>query len=501
MPHSGVLPIGSTGSPLGNLMDRSTITNSFIPSSSEVQKLKDARFEVENQKSGEKDQRSPGQKDYDRILYSHAFLRLGGVTQILPPTASLPRLHNRLTHSLKVAQMARSIAQNVIAWAVRNEKVEYIKSLGGIDADVAAAAGLAHDLGHPPFGHAGEAQLDRLTYSRNGKDIVTETRSGFEGNAQTFRIAVKLEASHGAHAGLRFTAGTRAAILKYPWRREDDGSLHSKKFGYYNEDKEEFELARKWLKPGEDGYPGTSIGDGEQTLEASIMDLADDISYAVHDLEDFLSLGVIRSSTILFHCQNYLNQDKERFNPLVDFARDLEQDYPRRFSAEMLQDACRFMLAQYLPHNDAEPEHVRFWRNKNIEEFLDGIELLDAPRGDKSARVDFNDQTWHRVELFKFFAKQYVIRRSETALLQRSGDAILKNTLMALLEWGRSNPPKYAMPNRLWLAEKWRKQLGNSHAGRHYLDFICMLSDMELVELHSALTGGKLPQALRFNQS
>lgn len=477
-----------------------TANASLIPADPTVQHLKDSREDLHERVSSEEakrrlpDLRTPGEKDYDRIMYSHSFLRLGGVTQILPPNASLPRVHNRLTHSLKVAQVAKSIAQNIISQANVNGKQDYIRSLGGLDADVAAAAGLAHDIGHPPFGHAGEHQLDRMSY---GGNRIVDTRSGFEGNAQTFRIVVKLEQSHTVRAGLRLTAGTRAAILKYPWPREQDG-FRSRKFGFYAEDAEEFDKARAWL--GASGISTaqgarTLIGDGQQTLEATIMDLADDISYAIHDLEDFLSLGVIRSSTILFHCGNFVDKKADRYNPIRDLVEQLSRDYGEDFSEDSLRAACESVLEQYLPHNESDPSHMREWRNSQLVYLLDEIELLDEPKGDKGARVAFTNDAWHRVELFKFFAKKYVIQRKNTALLQRSGNAVLRNTLNALRQWDRDGYEAWEAPIRLRMAQEWMRELSGQY-GRHYLDFICMLSDAELVELSGALTGNGLPKAL-----
>src|SRR5579859_6650809 len=157
----------------------------------------------------EGDPRSPSRRDRDRILYSSALQRLTGVTQVVTPDPGGALTHNRLTHSLKVAQVARSIAEILLS---DESKRDVLICLGGLDPDVAEAAALAHDLGHPPFGHIGEAVLDM--FARNELDL----SEGFEGNAQTFRIVARLEKRSGGD-GMDLTAATRCALLKYPWPR------------------------------------------------------------------------------------------------------------------------------------------------------------------------------------------------------------------------------------------------------------------------------------------
>jgi dGTPase len=160
---------------------------------------------------------SPFRVDRDRIVSSPFFARLGGVTQVISPGGGGLLVHNRLTHSLKVAQVGRAIAERLL----RDERYgDVLEKLGGCDPDVVEAAALAHDLGHPPFGHLGERVLDRLARQRLGLP------DGFEGNAQSYRIVTSTEIRGQATLGLNLTAATRAAILKYPWTRRTAPTPH-----------------------------------------------------------------------------------------------------------------------------------------------------------------------------------------------------------------------------------------------------------------------------------
>jgi predicted deoxyguanosinetriphosphate triphosphohydrolase len=128
------------------------------------------------------DYRTPAQTDRDRVQYSSAFARLAEVTQVVSADRGYV-FHNRLTHSLKVAQLARRISEKL-----RGTHKNEADALQAPDPDIAEAAALAHDLGHPPFGHTAENELDRLARKAGLED-------GFEGNAQSFRIVSKLAVS------------------------------------------------------------------------------------------------------------------------------------------------------------------------------------------------------------------------------------------------------------------------------------------------------------------
>lgn len=243
------------------------------------------------------DPRTPFQHDRDRILHASALRRLAGVTQVVNPLEGQV-FHNRLTHSLKVAQIGRRIAENLIRLARETstsnkltdaQAASLFEKFGGLDPEVVEAACLAHDLGHPPFGHTGERTLNRLV-TRYNKD-------GYDGNAQSFRIVTRLAVRHPKHFGLNLTVATLWAILKYPWFRNqiNPNSKAYHKWGIYRTEEQIFgrlvklsKKVKKKVKLSEKSELADWI-----SLESAIMDWADDIAYAIHDLEDFYRVGLI----------------------------------------------------------------------------------------------------------------------------------------------------------------------------------------------------------------
>ena len=262
--------------------------------------------------------RSAFARDSARVLHSSSLRRLAAKTQVqVAGIADFPR--TRLTHTLEVAQIARELGHAL-----------------GCDPDLVEVAGLAHDLGHPPFGHNGEDELNRLANSIGG----------FEGNAQTLRVVSRLEAKiftpTGESAGLNLTRASLDASCKYPWARKEGNP----KFGYYADDSEVFH----WLREG---------APAERTcLEEQVMDWSDDVAYSVHDFEDAVHVALVHirefddPATVNDLCQIA----QERYSPDTEieqlreaFARIRQLEYwPVEFDGSMQSVASLKRFTSYL---------------------------------------------------------------------------------------------------------------------------------------------------------
>ena len=223
------------------------------------------------------------QRDYSRIMYSSSFRRLQGKMQLLG-IKNDQFFRNRLTHSLEVAQIARSVAAEL-----KYESKELF---------VVEAGALAHDIGNPPFGHAGERTLDELF-----KDV-----GGFEGNAQTLRILTSVEKKKPEFAGLNLTYRTLLSVVKYFNKRENG---KNKKFIY----DDDYEFLNSFINENKIDV---------RTVDVQIVDLADEIAYAAHDLEDGLRVKAYIIDEIL-HEYHSLFDDSESYKLLVNLVDNAKE--------------------------------------------------------------------------------------------------------------------------------------------------------------------------------
>jgi dGTPase len=363
-------------------------------------------------------------RDRARIIHSSALRRLAAKTQVAQPWANdFPR--TRLSHSLECAQVGRELGAAL-----------------GADPDLVESACLAHDLGHPPFGHNGEAALAEIA----------APCGGFEGNAQSFRILTRLEPktldSNGASVGLNLTRATLDSAIKYPWSASDNPV----KFGVYEDDKEIF----NWV---------TEIS--RAPIEAQIMDWSDDVAYSVHDFEDSLHSGQINIA--------HLERDLDKFYPIAksDYLHDVTE----------VEIGAAFVRLQNLScwPREFDGSHHALARIKDLTSQLIGRFAQGAERATREkfgtgrllryeAELVVPREERIEVSLLKSFAAHYIFRAERSQERYREERAkifTLADGLMA---------SKGALLERP-LALDWQKAASDNQRLRIVVDAIASLTD------------------------
>ncbi|MEI6624407.1 MAG: deoxyguanosinetriphosphate triphosphohydrolase [Actinomycetes bacterium] len=337
--------------------------------------------------------RSDFARDRARVLHSSALRRLAAKTQVVVAGESdFPR--TRLTHTLEVAQIARELGEAL-----------------GADADLCDLAGLAHDLGHPPFGHTGEDALDQACV----------TIGGFEGNAQSLRILTRLETKvrddSGRSAGLNLTRASLDAVIKYPWPRQSG----SRKFNVYADDQDLFDWVRVGTTPG------------RRCFEAQVMDWSDDVAYSVHDVEDGVHAGHIDLRA--------LSAIPEQA-AVCELARAV---YAPQFELNELEDALFRIIDSQVWLRDFDGSFDAMVRLKNLTSALIGrfvMASLDATReafGDGeltryAADLLVPDEQRSEVAVLKALANLFVFQRANADQIHADQRAVLRELVVAVAE-------------------------------------------------------------------
>lgn len=488
--------------------------------------------------------------DLERLRFSPYFARLSAVTQVIPQSGVGPVMHNRLTHSLKVSAVARVIAANLAGRQAQHEAFvrgeadrddetgAIIARLGGCDTIVAQAAAHAHDLGHPPFGHLGEKALDRLARHRLGLP------EGFEGNAQTLRILTSLDTLGRDFPGLNLTAAVRGSVLKYPWTRGEwagvglderpvqerprgvgrDVQGGAEKFSAYALDIVELEAARA-------AFP--AIGPGMQTVECAVMDLADDIAYAIHDLDDFARAGVLQQAAVSGELRawsaNDASFDDAELEPLRQSWREpgaslellwrrlqqkdswiADREAFRQAVAKVGTDLGDELLATPYDGGIASERAVSGFTRRWIEHLRTSIVVEERPHV-RSGHVRLEQQAWHEVAVLKFVHSHFVLQRPEHAQAQRGMARVVERVTLGLDAWLADPDDCDRAPRALleWVdgaieatlalhQERPELLTGDvSEAGlrrqgraRAILDYVATLTDQQTFATHQALTAG-----------
>lgn len=276
--------------------------------------ISDKRFGLENYHDSHSGTRSDFQRDYDRLVFSSPFRRLQNKTQVFPLPGSI-FVHNRLTHSLEVSCVGRSLAREVAGHLTMKYSAEpWVSKLHDI-GDIVAAACLAHDLGNPPFGHSGEKAISTFFSEGKGAHLQNSLTHeqwtdlvNFEGNANAFRQLTH-QFKGRRPGGFAMTYSTLASIVKYPF--ESSISVKSNKFGFFTSEKSDFIRVAEEL--GMLSNPGPN---GETRYVRHplvyIVEAADDICYEVMDLEDAHKLKILSTEEVMNHLLAFFDKDRQQ---------------------------------------------------------------------------------------------------------------------------------------------------------------------------------------------
>jgi dGTPase len=423
-------------------------------------------------------------RDYDRVIHSPAFRRLQGKTQVITP-GEADFFRTRLTHTLEVAQIARRLAERL-----------------GAHPDLVEAAAALHDLCHPPFGHVGEEALCQAVDTMAGRDgwnLPAGSVGGFEGNAQTFRLATAVLTESPNFSGLDLTRGTLDGAVKYPWSRDQVGIRKSdRKWCFYPSERETADWVRESC-PGDREF--------RQSLEAQIVEWADDVAYSIHDLEDwykagYMPLGLLTQSDVAR--TSFLSWVVSRWGDGADTEGD-EQELSRRadsvpYTVGEVRDAIETKLQAdsigpffgivdvYDGSSDAKTA-LRQMRKSLFTAFLDGVGL-EAPHD--PPRRHFNDlriarETRLLNDLVREMLWMYVVDHPRMQTQQHGQKRIVKELVLMHCEAADGEDAKI-------FPEDVRVQLSDFAGDRPRMlraisDYIAGMTDGYALRLHGRLTG------------
>lgn len=428
------------------------INKIFLQPITQNEKLSTRLYEEDNRSRNDGEY----QRDYTRILYASSFRRLQGKMQLFA-VQSDQFIRNRLTHSLEVAQIARSIAKEI----GYNQNEIY----------VVEAAALAHDIGNPPFGHAGERFLNKLA----------KEAGGFEGNAQTFRILTTVEQKRADFQGLNLTYRTLLGVLKYYNKYNSnlsDKSYSKQKFIY---DKD-YELVQKII---------TDTKIELRTIDVQIVDLADEIAYAAHDLEDGLRLGSFTLDDI-YH----------------DFYKDIKDEKSIQCLEAIINESKE--RAGFKNQNISSSEFSKLYRkevtSRIIYTLINDIGIVDLSDEEKERRGTTRDKeigfvTYSQLASgLKRTTYECITNTDEVYAYEQQGEKMLKTLYDFYLSNPRYLPPEYRAKNIIeqyktqYIAENKDEGLEKILQQRLVLDYISGMMDEYVKTTYNRLTDDKLKE-------
>lgn len=454
--------------------------------------------------------RSVWRQDYSRLLHSASFRRLQGKKQLFPGHNS-DFFRNRLTHSLEVAQVAKSIAMKL------NHEQDVFHGQGNaVNFDIVETAALAHDLGHPPFGHNGEEALN---------DCMRE-HGGFEGNAQTLRILARLEKKRTLalvdskfapvvkgidnRAGLNLTYRTLASILKYD--REIPRDHCKLSHGFAKVEKGYYFTEARLVSGIKDHVVGSRYKGEFKTLECSIMDIADDIAYSTYDLEDSFKAHFLSPLEMISALDEMQAKVAKIVKERIDRSYSHLSEEKRKFGIADVLDVLLGIFSQYLP--DGAATFKRYGKDQTgplaaheiaaaasqiskeicangylrtevtsqlVGQFIDGVEFIVDKDQLPMSKVRLDLKTFKVVEVLKNFARVSQIDSPKLKISEHRGKDIVRGIFDALTahEGHALMPEDYGQIHQALTDPAEQK--------RSICDFIASMTDRYAVDFYKRL--------------
>lgn len=410
---------------------------------------------------------------------------------------------------MKVAQLARRIAEKLFA---QDQELYSVKEIGGLNIDAAETAALAHDLGHPPFGHIAEDELNKAMLNLEDCQKNKICTEGFEGNAQSFRLVTQLmvgdalakKEETSAFLGLNLTRVSLNAILKYPWLNGEN-LQKQKKWGAFESERTFFEFARADFQ----------LGRFTKSLEAEIMDWADDITYAVHDVVDFYQAGHIPLERFAakdeVELTSFFEEVFER-NTKTDESGSgklFDESFKDIHGLEVLKVKYRsafeavcekFFFINILDsrYRGTEKQRLSVWQmtTRLITEYVGAIRVSTSPK-ESDRTVEIDKELQFEIEMLKQLTWHYVILQPELATVQHGQRRLIRELFETLSD--EVTLPVAKTKTKLFPAffeEQLKKANDHGSRVRLVVDLISGMTEKEVVNFYQKLFSHKVGPGL-----
>ena len=435
------------------------------------QLLSTKRFGMEAYHEKRADDRTEFQRDYDRLIFSAPFRRLQNKTQVFPLPGSV-FVHNRLTHSLEVACVGRSLGVNVAHRLKEKKKIEtgYLEEIGSI----VSAACLAHDLGNPPFGHSGEKAIATFFSEGNGQHLKAEMTDEewkdctcFEGNANAFRLLTHQFIGR-RPGGFVLTYSTLASIVKYPYASVFS-DLKKQKFGFFDSEKKDFERIATEL--GIPRLPSNPNRFARYPL-VYLVEAADDICYQIMDIEDAHKLKILTTDeTIALFLGFFDEKRKARIKETMLMVTDENEQigYLRSSVIGKLIDQCSEVFAEH------------------------EVAILNGTF-DSSLIKHLPEQTAVAYENCSKTAFKKIYRSSEVLDVELGGYKIILTLLDNLVTAVLSPEKAYSQQLLMRIPEQFETNSESTYGKiMAVLDYISGMTDIYALDLYRKITGMSIP--------